>query len=483
MKKVYGLPHPKITRGHAIKIISRRIFGSGGHSNFVSTAYKTDGDEPDDKRTEKDLLDAFDVKLQKELATRATKEQFEAVKAEYTEMFKDFPLDALRSLVDDKGGVMQLVTRQGLEIQKLLAKQGTSSEPKDMSIRGQIKTWLESSNEVDQQGNDVEGSKKVSDVVKQLRTIKSAELRPLELYFPSGISLQTRSNNPMLPSNTYGGSAYLPMPEFVPGINEIVRPDPTFWDYIPKGSSSSALLVWVNKKNPLGSAAWIAPGVYKPNISFTIGTQTSNAKKIAANEKIAIELLDDIDGFAGWVEQELMYQVKQKASLTLMSATGDTETPAGIQTLSVPFAFDALGLTTTNPNMWDVVRSGVAQLRRANLKGSVTAFVNPIDMANAVMTKAQNQGQLFIPPVTGATIVEDNNIEPGQIQMAILDNYKVKIYKGFTMTWGLENNDFTKNLRTVIGEMRIHQYFSENFIGSFLYDSIQNGIDQLTPGA
>jgi hypothetical protein len=38
----------------------------------------------------------------------------------------------------------------------------------------------------------------------------------------------------------------------------------------------------------------------------------------------------------------------------------------------------------------------------------------------------------------------------------------------------MENDDLTKNLMTVIGERRIHTYSSDNFAGSFIYDTYAN---------
>lgn len=428
------------------------------NQHFRSRAYKTDATPAPDERTEEELLEVIDKRTMKLLEKYATPEELTEIREAMKNQLKGEEIVQLRAMADAKEGAMALLTRQGLEIQRL--KASIKAQPEDMSLRAQVAKWQEANKEA---------------IGKVKNREQNAGLPMFEL------NLQYRVNSPMLPSNSLGSSVYLPKPEFAPGIVDLVRPDPTFWDYVKKGATSSAAYVWVNKKNPLGAAAFIAPGVYKPGISFTINTQISTAKKIAANEKMAVELLDDIDGMTGWIEDELIYQVKQKASLTLMSGVADDNTPAGIQTLSVPFAFAALGLKTTNANTWDVIRSGVAQLRSGNFRGGVTAFLNPIDFANMVMTKAQNQGQSFIPPATGATIVEDNNVPIGNIQMAILDNYKVLIYKALQITWGLENDDFTKNLRTVIGEMRIHQFFSENHVGSFLYDTIANGVAGLTP--
>ena len=73
--------------------------------------------------------------------------------------------------------------------------------------------------------------------------------------------------------------------------------------------------------------------------------------------------------------------------------------------------------------------------------------------------------------ISGATIVEDYNVAIGYVQVAMLDYYKIKIYKDYAVSMGWENDDFTKNLITFIGEMRLHQYFSENYTGAFIYDS------------
>lgn len=442
------------------------------------------------KTKEQELIEKINQKITDSLTPLATKEEIRAIQATMPEGLKDLPIEALRSLADEKTGVIKMITDQGLELQRLKNRKDEEN-PVDLSLRGQIKAWHESANEPEFNADGTEirnsGKRTVLQTIQELKMKKRADLRPFELQFSKpelSVDMSLRAvQSPMLPAGTLGGSAYLPVPQFLPGIVDVIRPTYTFWDAVKKGTSSSAVLVWVNKKVPaeLGAAAWIAPGVYKPGISFTVNTQTSNAKKIAANEKVAVELLDDIDGFATWMTDELLYQVYQKASLTLMSATADSETPAGIQTLSVPTAFAALGLYTDSPNNWDVIRSCVAQFRRANFTGyNVTTFANPIDVANMVMTKANNQGQTFIPPATGSAIIEDNNLPVGYFQSALMDLYKISIYKGFSMMWGLENDDFTKNLRTVIGEMRLHQYFSENHTGAFIYDTWANGITGLT---
>ncbi len=396
-------------------------------------AYKEDGD------------DAELLKKVQETATKAVNEAIEKGK-ENSVSKADF--DALKTKLDTAVSKEEFtaVKDEAIRLASVIEamKEVGAALPKD--VKAQIKSWITEN----------------KDAISQIKSGQKAGLTPMIL----------KLNSPMTPSNTYNGSVYLPQPEFQAGATEIVRVQPTFWDYIKKGRTMSAAYVWVNKKNPEGAAGFIAPGVVKPGISLEIATEISNAKKIAVSEKCSTELLEDIDGMQSWIEQELSYQLKQEMNLKLMTGTASSTVPAGIQTISVPYSLTTV--KTTNPNNWDAIRAAVAQLRSGNLQGVVTAFVNPIDNANMALTKAQSQGQLFVPGDSGAVIVEDNNVPVGYVQIALLDYYKVLIYKDLALTFGLDGEDFSHNLITGIAEMRIHQFFSENHTGAFIYDTFAN---------
>jgi HK97 family phage major capsid protein len=352
-------------------------------------------------------------------------------------------LDAMKGQSELINALKEEVKKANLKIESALEKQ-SSEQKKD--IVAQLTDWREANKAA----------------LESIRGGHKAELKPFVV----------KLNSPMTPSNTFNSSAYLPIPEFLPGAVEIVRVQPTFADYLNWGRSSSATLVWVNKKNPEGAAGFIGPGVAKPGVSLELATETSVAKKIAVSSKVATELLEDIEGFASYIQLEMRYQLRIKLNAELMTGTVSSTVPAGIQTISTTYTLS--GVATTDPNNWDAIRAAVAQLRSGNLVGPVTVFVNPVDKANMDLTKAQSQGQLFQPADPGATIVEDNNIAVGYFQAAILPYYQVRIYKDFSVAFGWEDDDFTKNLVTSIAEMRIHQFFSENHTGAFIYDTFDN---------
>lgn len=467
------LNFPKRKLSYLPKFSSRRFGGEA--IQFRSSAYKEDGD-PDEEAEKKALLKTIQDKIDAGLATRATKEELTAIQQAQATALQGVPLDALRAMADDKTGVMAKLAEQGLEISRLKAA-GTANEQKDMSIRGQIKSWLES------KPKELGGERAVSDVVKNIMNGQKENLPALELRVAASPMTVATVNS--------GSSPYIGRVEIDSMANAILRYPNIFWDTVVKGRTGAPTYVWINKTNPQGAAAFIGPGVAKPGISLELVAETSIAKKIAASAKAGTELLQDIDGMTTFILEELREQVMLEVNSKLMTGTASSTVPAGIQTLSQAFAWytdAAANIRTTNPTYMDAIRAAVAALRSGKLTGDITVFVNPIDAANMDLSKAVDSGVYLLPPfstsngqtIAGARIVEDHNVPVGYFQGAFMRYYRVLIYKDFTVTWGWENDDFTKNLVTAVGEMRLHQFFNTIHAGAFIYDTFANVTTAIT---
>lgn len=371
-----------------------------------------------------------------------------------------FDINKLKEMLgDDDKGIRSIVIKQGEKLAELAATGGKKSE--DLSIRASIAAWAE----------------KNKGIIEAIRSGEKRDLPPLEIR--AAASPMTAANTL---TNTITVNAGV-VPQFESGVRDLRRIKPTFWDYIPKGRTSQAAYSWVNKKvdADTGEAAFIGPGVAKPGISFRLEREVSNAKKIAVSGKLTTELLQDVDGMDSMMRGEMAYRLKSKGNTTMMTGVLSATVPAGIQTISVPYSL--VGVETTNPNNFDVIRAAVAQLSVGFFQGlPVTVFINPVDAANMDLTKAVSQGTYLLPPfstadgrqIAGALVIEDNNIPAGSFQAACLDLFNFLIYKDFTVTLGWENDDFTKNLITYVAEMRIHSFHSDNDAGAFIFDTFAN---------
>lgn len=377
------------------------------------------------------------------------KDEVETMVKNQMKAFEGLDVESLKSLTSADKGVMKILAAQGAEITALKEK-GTKPED-EQPLGKQIEGW----------------QTKHKDTLNKIKDHVRVDVPAFDVK----VATLTTAN-----VNTQG-SAYLPTPGFDTQLHDLRRVQATFWDYLPKGRTSNAAWVWVNKKQPTGAADFIGQGVAKPGIAFELTTEISNAKKVAVSAKSSTEILQDIAGMESWIKGEMTYQFRKEANTALQSGTNSTTAPAGIQTIAVPFS--TTGLETDNPNNFDAIMAAVTQLRVNFFESPVTVFVNPVDYANMTMTKADTSGVYLLPPfsasnglyVGGATIVPDNNVAQGYLLAACLDLYKVLIYKDFSIQMGFENDDFTKNLVTWIAEMRIHQYVSDNDRGAFIYDT------------
>lgn len=366
---------------------------------------------------------------------------------------------------------------KALEAQQLIDQRNAkpilkTDEPKNFedektpSLRAQIKRWM------DENRSDIDAIKRG----------EKRDLKPMEL----------RADDPMtIGTVNSGSSVFLPNAGRAPGgIIDLNRNQPTFWDRLQKGSTRLNPLYWVNKSNKQGNADFIGEGVLKPLASIDLTVETSTAKKVAERMRVSQELLHDVEGFQSMIENELAYEIKKHANDAVLTATASSTDPAGVTTLASAFSLTTIE-AGANPTYADAIRAAIAQLQSLNFNDNIVAFINPIDAANMDVTKSQgtgNDGQYMFPPfatqgglnISGVPVVVDNNIAVGFLLIGDMTKYKLLMVEQFKIMWGLDMDDFSKNLITVIGEMRFHQYFSENHTGAFIYDSFADIVAAIT---
>jgi len=369
-------------------------------------------------------------------------------------------LEKLKTLLgEDENGIRSILKAQGEAIEALKENGNDNNRPK--SVSDQIRAWQETNKEA----------------LEKIKNGTKADLEPLIIRAPTSPMLKsTQAANPV--------PYYLDMGA---EIIDLVRNKPTFWNRLSKGRTGLSSFPWVNKTNKQGNAQFIGEGVLKPLASFDLTPETSNAKKVAEAMKMSTELLYDVEGFRTLVENELRYEVEMAANTASLTGAVSSTSPAGVTTIASPYTLTTI--KTPNPNNADAVRAAKAQLVSLNFDRDIVAFINPIDAANMDLAKANDSGVYMLPPFTtsdgrviaGVPVIEDNNIAVGYLLIGDMSKYKILMYQDFFIAWGWENDDFRKNLVTVLGEMRFHQYSSANWAGAFVYDTFANIKTALTP--
>jgi HK97 family phage major capsid protein len=284
-----------------------------------------------------------------------------------------------------------------------------------------------------------------------------------------------------------GASAFLPNVGVLPGVIDLVRTQPTFWSRLTKGRTNLNPLVWVNKVNKEGAANFIGEGILKPQVSFELATQQSVPKKVAERMRVSTEMLNDVPGLESLIRNEMIYEIEKHANDSVLTATASATDPAGITTLASGFTLTTIEAGAA-PSYADAIRAAIAQLQSLNFTDNIAAFINPIDAANMDLSKSSDDGHYLLPPfvsqsgmlVSGVPVYVDNNIAVGNLLIGDMTKYKIYMVEDLTVRFGLNGDDFSENMVTVIAEMRFHKTFSTNHTGAFIYDSFADIVAAIT---
>lgn len=455
---------------NAMKFHSRRM----AIRDFVCSAYKSDAPEGDDAR--KQLIEDLRKQWGEDLQKRgfATKAEIDSAVDAKVKNFEVLDLQALRSYKEDKdasnkqlGELKTALETQGLELRAIKEAQ-KSALPDRKTIATQLRAAIEKDDATKKAWEDFKAHRSNSFGTngKGEATIK---LEGTRAAITMGVAAST--NN----------SAFVPMPAIEPGLVDLHRNQPFLENYSNTSPTTSPRIVWTEKHNPQGNAQFIAEGTTKPLVSFEIQTNESYAKKIADKIKVSTEMIDDIDFIAQEIETELRYQVDIAVDTALLSGNGDGSNGATTLKGLTQYVggYVLTSIQTGTPNDFDAIRAAIAQIISLNLVPNIV-FINPIDGANMDLTKDSMGRPLALEYKTPdgklyrLTVVETNQMPVGSFLVGDMTRFKVRNYQPFAVSYGWVNDDFEKNLITIIGERRLHCYVANNDTVGFVYDTFAN---------
>ena len=260
--------------------------------------------------------------------------------------------------------------------------------------------------------------------------------------------------------------------EVIPGIQEAPREELTVLSTLGKGGTTSRTIVWINRVNKDGGAAFIAEGELKPLKDWEYAEENSVAKKIAVSTKVSTEMLQDFDYMLDEIRLMLTRDLYEVVDEKLLSGTS-TDEPTGILVGAGGYIGSGLDGKVFMANNADAIRAGMLQMRLLNFKPNVV-FMNPTDAALMDLTKSSTGNYIKIELegiIRTLRVIETTQIDPDKFLLMDTSRWIIKILKSFELMFGWENDDFRRNLVTVIAELRLHSYQNSIDAGSVMYES------------
>jgi len=327
-------------------------------------------------------------------------------------------------------------------------------------------------------------SNNVPEGLASLLTEKSEELKAMKEKSGASVQITLKAAGTMgLATNVTG---QVPQAEREQGIARIVTRNPFVLQLVNVGTIMSNVWEWVEQKNRDGGAAMTAEGAAKSQADFDLVVASANVKKVTAYIKVTKEMLDDVELMRSEIDQELTELINLKIDEQLLNGSGLTVNLTGINTNATAWSAGAFALVIPTPTKWDVLRTAINQVR-VNLFEPNYIVMHPTDVTGMELSK-DSTGQYIMPPfatldgtvISGIRVVANTGVTIDNFLVGDFSKAGVRFKEGLTINVGYENDDFTKNLVTILAEARLVQRVKSNHYGAFVKGVLSTSITALT---
>lgn len=256
-------------------------------------------------------------------------------------------------------------------------------------------------------------------------------------------------------------------------------------NYASVSSTNNRSLIYAEYVSGEGDAAWVPEGGLKPLMDATLAEKTVTAAKIAIGAKFTEETLSDFPSFVNEVQTEMINKLGIKEELGILEGSGTGGEIKGVAS-DMP-SFSLTNFYVDKANKFDALVASYSQIvstsemaYRPNL-----VLMNPLDYAEMQLTKDAN-GQYLRPFNYGDELIQGMRIETttavaqGSFIMGDFSYLNIRDLWALSISLGWENDDFRKNIVTVLAEKRLMCYIKSQYKTAFVKDEFNTVIEGIT---
>lgn len=233
----------------------------------------------------------------------------------------------------------------------------------------------------------------------------------------------------------------------------------TVRDLLTPGRMDGNTLEYVKETGFTNSAAPVAEAAAKPESDIKFDLVSTSAKVIAHWFKASKQVLSDISQLQSIIDQRLLYGLAYVEELQILNGDGTGQNMNGIVTQASAFSAP---ITVSDLNKFDVLRLAMLQAVLAEYPAT-GHILHPSDWAEMEMMK-DGEGRYLIgnpqgtasPTLWGLPVVATQAMAEGdfltgafRLGAQLFDRWDARVETGYV------NDDFTKNLVTILGEERV----------------------------
>lgn len=401
-------------------------------------------------------LDKFVVKSAEEIKALIEGEKFDEL-AEYYNQKNDQTRIELQGLIDAKAS-SEDVQKAADSIREDMIKQmdnlNSALKAQGLAIKQLVR------------GNDGGKPETVDAQIKNGLALNLEKLKTMKNGSASdarsaGFDFEVKAPATMTFGNVSGGN--IPVEDRLEGFNTIPSRNIRLLDIMSKRGTTSNVVSWVYQANKDGAAGQTGEGLAKNQIDFDLVVASESVKKTTAFIKVSTEMLDDIDWIRSEIQTELFKELLKAVEAGAYEGNGTGNNLNGVLTTATAFAAGTFAATIDNANIVDVLTVAVNQIKIAEHDAPNYILMHPSDVTGLKMVKVSSTDKRYVERLAnvggnmsldGIPIIETTLVTVDKYLVGNFDLSLLVTKQGIRIDIGLDSDDFSKNLRTILAEWR-----------------------------
>lgn len=251
-------------------------------------------------------------------------------------------------------------------------------------------------------------------------------------------------------------------------ITSVRTPMDVYLGVVATGATTGNMVTWVEETDQQGTPVFITEGSGKTKLSSVWAEKFAPVKKVGVYGKVTTEMMADLPQLVAYIQNSLVKRLEAEVLDGLFNGNGTGANITGIFSYAAGYSVPALTGTIPNANIYDAIEAIATQVLIAH--GTPNAlYVHPTTIAAMHLSKNQ-YGEYLMPPfqaVDGTTvanmkIIPTTFVAAGNFVGGDMSVVQVAIRESASIQIGLDGNDFTNNLKTILVEKRLAQFVSGN---------------------
>lgn len=368
--------------------------------------------------------------------------------------------DEVTALKSDVDGLKSLETKSS-EIEKAIAKMEGKLEAMSEKAFNNVAKTLGFSEQI------------VKSIESNIESIKSGNSIDLEVKADTTIA------------GDYTGTRALS--ELDTDVNRIARQTNLLQFAVNRGTTNSMYVTYIQQTEQPQSA-WTGEAVAKTEYQAQYVEVSKQVKKVAGIVKVSKEMLSDLSFIQNEINTDLVQGVLSKLDNSILNGAGGTDLE-GILSFAPLFSAGTFTNTIVSANILDVIRVSMSQIETAKFTPT-HVVLHPVDVARMQLTKTSTgeyTTPIFYPSqnnemrVANLIVVSTTYMTAGNFLVGDMTKSNLRIRENVNIQVGYVNDDFQRNMVSILAEARAVHYVKLNDVNAFVRGTIQTAIVALDP--